>query len=367
MTDIASRVRQVLEGSGLTQREFGARIGLDDSKLSKSLAGTRRFSSLDLARISDSFSVPVDWLITGVESPLALAARSTGEGARRAITRARTLTTLRTDLGALGYPQRPAETPRVTGAGGFVRQGEELAAVAGRLVEAAGRSVLDEDLARLIEDVFGIDVAVEDLGEQFDGLAASRPDARLILANACKVPARQRFTLAHELAHLLAGDDQGIHVDKDVYQPNGRQDPSEGRANAFAAAFLMPDGLLRERIGDSGLTLAELGSLAFELMVSPSSLAYRLFNLHLIDAGTRDGLARVTEKEAARQAGRTDELARRLIRSCSARPPGLLARDAFAAYEAGHATLRPYAALIGVDVEELRTALESGSEVAAQP
>jgi transcriptional regulator with XRE-family HTH domain len=53
MTDIASRVRQVLEGSGLTQREFGVSIGLDDSKLSKSLSGARRFSSLDLARISD--------------------------------------------------------------------------------------------------------------------------------------------------------------------------------------------------------------------------------------------------------------------------------------------------------------------------
>jgi Zn-dependent peptidase ImmA (M78 family) len=237
--------------------------------------------------------------------------------------------------------------------------------VAARRVEAAGRSVLDEDLPRLIEDVFGIDVAVEDLGEQFDGLAASRPEARMILANACKVPARQRFTLAHELAHLLAGDDQGVHLDKDVYEAGGK--PSEGRANAFAAAFLMPDGLLRERIGDAGLTLDELGSLAFELMVSPSSLAYRLSNLRLVDAGTRDRLARVTEKEAARQAGRTDELARRLIRSCGARPPGLLARDAFAAYEAGQATLRPYAALIGVDVEELRNALESRSEVAAQP
>jgi Zn-dependent peptidase ImmA (M78 family) len=365
MTDIASRVRQVLEGSGLTQREFGVSIGLDDSKLSKSLSGARRFSSLDLARISDSFSVPVDWLITGVESRRARAAPAPGGSARRAITRADSLTTLRTDLGALGYPQRPAETPRVTGAGGFVRQGEELAAVAARRVEAAGRSVLDEDLPRLIEDVFGIDVAVEDLGEQFDGLAASRPEARMILANACKVPARQRFTLAHELAHLLAGDDQGVHLDKDVYEAGGK--PSEGRANAFAAAFLMPDGLLRERIGDAGLTLDELGSLAFELMVSPSSLAYRLSNLRLVDAGTRDRLARVTEKEAARQAGRTDELARRLIRSCGARPPGLLARDAFAAYEAGQATLRPYAALIGVDVEELRNALESRSEVAAQP
>ena len=41
------------------------------------------------------------------------------------------------------------------------------------------------------------------------------------------------------------------------------------------------------------------------------------------------------------------------------RPPGLLVRDAYAAYESGAATLRPYASLLGVDVDELRRALES--------
>ena len=41
------------------------------------------------------------------------------------------------------------------------------------------------------------------------------------------------------------------------------------------------------------------------------------------------------------------------------RPPGLLVRDAYAAYETGATTLRPYANLLGVDVDELRHALES--------
>ena len=363
MSDIASRVRQVLEDSGLTQREFGARIGLDDSKLSKSLAGARRFSSLDLARIAEAFDVPVEWLLTGAESPLAVAARSTGGSARRAIKRAETLTTLRSDLTKIGYPQHPHPTLPVARRGGFVHQGTELAGAATIQVEAAGRSVLEEDLPRLIEDVFGIDVAVEDLGEQFDGLAAHRPDAALILANACKVPARQRFTLAHELAHLLSGDDQAVHLDRDVYRTG--QNPTEGRANAFAAAFLMPEDVLRDRIGTTGRPVEALANLAFELMVSPSSLAYRLFNLGLIDAGTRDRLKAITEKEAARLAGRADELAARLTRSSRVRPPGLLARDAFAAYEAGRATLRPYAGLVGLPVEELRKALESESEVAA--
>ena len=42
-----------------------------------------------------------------------------------------------------------------------------------------------------------------------------------------------------------------------------------------------------------------------------------------------------------------------------ARPPGLLVRDSYMAYESGATTLRPYASLLGVDVDELRQALEA--------
>ena len=57
-------------------------IGLDDSKLSKSLGGIRRFSSLDLARIAEQCDVTVDWLVTGEEPALAMASRTTTRVAR---------------------------------------------------------------------------------------------------------------------------------------------------------------------------------------------------------------------------------------------------------------------------------------------
>jgi hypothetical protein len=53
MQGIPGRVLSLIEDSGLSRRAFAGEIGLDDSKLSKSLSGTRRFSSLDLARIAD--------------------------------------------------------------------------------------------------------------------------------------------------------------------------------------------------------------------------------------------------------------------------------------------------------------------------
>jgi transcriptional regulator with XRE-family HTH domain len=57
----------LIAASGLTQRDYAERIGLDATKLSKSLTGGRRFTSLELARISELANFTVDWLITGAE------------------------------------------------------------------------------------------------------------------------------------------------------------------------------------------------------------------------------------------------------------------------------------------------------------
>ena len=83
MPTTPDRVRDLIQASGLSQGDFALRVGLNDSKLSKSLSGARRFSSLDLARIAEICEVTVDWLITGDEPPLALAARTTGGSAGR--------------------------------------------------------------------------------------------------------------------------------------------------------------------------------------------------------------------------------------------------------------------------------------------
>jgi len=61
----ADRVRSLIRHSGLTQRESGERIGLDEPTMSRCLSGVRRFTSLDLARIADTNKVSVDWLLSG--------------------------------------------------------------------------------------------------------------------------------------------------------------------------------------------------------------------------------------------------------------------------------------------------------------
>lgn len=345
----------------MTRRAFAEQIGLDESKLSKSLSGTRRFSSLDLARISDLGHVSVDWLITGEESELAMAARTTSGNAKSAITVARQYCTMREDIAVLGYPQPWRPVSSAPG-GGYVEQGRRLADSASRRLAELGFSAKVGDLPAAVEVAFGIDVAVTELADGFDGLATSSPAAKLIVLGTTTVPARQRFTLAHELAHLLVADDQGVHLDQDVYSRAQAKDPSEMRANAFASAVLMPESELHDAVGSDGISRDQFAALATDLMVTPSSLAYRLLEFRLIDAGTCETFKKITGAQAASMSARNEEFAQRTARSSTKRPPGLLLRDTYAAYEAGASTLRPYANLLGVDADELRDQLEDDQE-----
>jgi Zn-dependent peptidase ImmA (M78 family)/transcriptional regulator with XRE-family HTH domain len=366
MQDIPDRVLSLIKGSGLSRGAFAQEIGLDDSKLSKSLSGTRRFSSLDLARIADRYDVTVDWLVTGEEQPLAVAARTTSGEARTALEAAKRYTRMRDDLASLGWPQPWHSVPPTPETGTYAARGRALAQAALAQVAAAGRWVGEADLPGLTETAFGADVAIVALDAGFDGLAAASEDAKVIVLATSQVPARQRFTLAHELGHLLAGDDQDVHLDRDVYDKAQAKDPSEMRANSFASAFLMPEDTLREAVGSTGLTKTGFATLACDLKVTPSALAFRLKDLRLIDSGMCDQFRSQSAAKAAAFAGRGDELAERVAMANTPRPPGLLLRDSYAAYEAGETTLRPYANLLDVDVNELRQALEmeqGGAEV----
>ncbi|WP_371679768.1 helix-turn-helix domain-containing protein [Streptomyces sp. NBC_01276] len=357
MSSISDRVRSLIDQSGLSLHDFADQADLDAKHLSECLSGTSPLSSVDLAVIADEFHVSMDWLLTGSEPPLAVAARTTTGKAAEALAAARDYVARRADLDKLGYPQpwRPVSLT-VRSGNGYAAQGEALAKSALRAVERQGQ-LPQNGLPELIETVFGADVAVEPLGDGFDGLAAMGQGVKLILLSTTSNPARQRFTLAHELGHLLADDDQDVHLDRDIFDRAQKNDPSEQRANAFASAFLLPEQSLREAVGVARLTRESFGTLCCDFMVSPETLAYRLLKLRVIDAGGCDYYKRMTVREAAAIAGRVEELNQRVAASEEKRLPGLVVRDTRAAYEAGKATLRPYASLLGVDVDELRDEL----------
>ena len=360
MPTISDRVRDLMSRSGMSQRQFAERVGLDNSKLSKSLSGTRRFSSLDLARIAELTQVTVDWLLTGDEPALAMAARVSGDAiAAAAIAEAKRLGAAREDVAFLGYRQPWRPVPQLAEQGLDTARGERLAAVA--LERTAEAEVDLADLPAAVEQAFGTDVAIGDLGSGFDGLSVATSEIKLILVARSVVPWRQRFTIAHELGHLLAGDDQGLHLDQDVLDRAHQRRPTERRANAFAADFLMPEGRLRAVAGSFGLTPEAFADLVCELRVSPSALAYRLLNFRLIDAMTCDRYKALSARQAAELVGRSEQLGADIATANRVRVRGLLARDTYTAYAAGSATLRPYANVINADVEALMDALEADS------
>lgn len=357
MSTSQDRVRDVIESSGLSQGAFAQVIGLDDAKMSKSLGGARRFSSLEYAQIAEKGSVSVDWLLTGREAPLAMAARAaSGTSARSAVDVATAIMELRETADALGYTQKPVFVkPPPTQLSPSV-QGSQMAASALSVCSQSDSSSLMADMAHVIEGAFGIDVAIKDLGKNFDGLAASTDEGALIVVSPSARPARQRFTMAHELGHLLSGDDQGVHPDADIDRAADAKDPSEVRANFFAASFLMPEEFLRKHVV-RGFNEDAFCDLAVELLASPVALALRLKKLNLIDAVAADQWKGLSLVEAARRIGRVDEVAASTTRSQLVRPPGLLSRDLFAAHVAGKTTLRPYAQLLGTDTDALRAEL----------
>jgi len=90
----------------------------------------------------------------------------------------------------------------------------------------------------------------------------------------------ERFTLAHELCHLLLDRDRGdeLAIASGPWAPLG----IEQRANAFAAAFLMPTWLLRDALAAANAPADDpetIRTVSASLRVSASSLIDRLYNL----------------------------------------------------------------------------------------
>ena len=143
---------------------------------------------------------------------------------------------------------------------------------------------------------FGVKVADLTLGDQnIGGVAASRTDFNpLILVNTSnprnKYPSGRRFTLAHELCHLLydCGLGHAVALISGPWAPP----EIEQRANAFAAMLLMPDDLVERTFQEIGANirqanLDEVIKASKTLRVSPDALVHQLENRRWISHSQR--------------------------------------------------------------------------------
>jgi hypothetical protein len=228
---------------------------------------------------------------------------------------------------------------------------EQGAALAVRLRSEVGIDEEDlpyelSDLAWLLEARLGVDIAFEPLTGGLDGLSITRGALRLALVASDVSATRQRFTLAHELAHLAMGDSQDLRVDENVF---GRKTDDEHRANALAAAFLMPAGAIRSSMPRGYLSEEAIAHLLGRFGVSLDVLAFRLYKVGVTNAAGRERIRSMSSSRIALRRGRAADLQARNDQ----RAPGNLLLRAADAYVSGRISIRPLAQLLQVDQERL--------------
>ena len=113
----------------------------------------------------------------------------------------------------------------------------------------------------------------------------------VIGVNSTHAPTRQRFSVAHEIAHLVMHTGKPMFIDRfmRVNWRDGTSDSEEIEANAFAAELLMPRERVEQEV-DRVLSKQQFvtpqrltDQLARAFQVSPQAMGYRLENLGVLD------------------------------------------------------------------------------------
>jgi len=107
-------------------------------------------------------------------------------------------------------------------------------------------------------------IVKQELGEGVSGLLVSSPAGSCIVVSKKDYRPRQRFTIAHEVAHhflrhqFQPGEhvhvDQGYRITQRSLKSSTGDDPKEVEANQFAASLLMPSAMIHAQVAGLGRT-----------------------------------------------------------------------------------------------------------------
>ena len=155
------------------------------------------------------------------------------------------------------------------------------------LVEKLGLKAPPVPVEKLAK-ALGVRVEYNPFDDELSGMAFLRDGKPVIGVNANHHPNRQRFTIAHELGHILLHRsrlDAAVLIDKnknfiprDAISAEGT-DPVEVEANAFASELLMPVKLVCQVLSESTRDLHDdeyLIALAKRFRVSLAAFQFRL-------------------------------------------------------------------------------------------
>ncbi len=235
-TQIGERVRDCRLAAGMSQTDLAREVSLDRTMLAKIEAGARRVDALELARFSAVLGVPMEHFLE--DRPLVLSRRTqlTEEAQTDAAQQAYQL-----EAKLLGWREdvrQLVETGLLQPVWPMIYQDpvedNESAREAARWLRAKiGTPSEPIDTVMTVCEQAGQLVLVTDL----PGEGASLVDGDFAVAVVSRIadPGRRRATAAHELGHLILGDEYST----DLGIATSRED-RERVVDAFAAELLAP-------------------------------------------------------------------------------------------------------------------------------
>jgi Zn-dependent peptidase ImmA (M78 family)/DNA-binding XRE family transcriptional regulator len=245
---LREKLKKLREKSGLTQEEVERAIGLPQKAFTHIESGARKVSTLELAKFSELFHVPITDFFTQEiqEEDVLVALHRIAPGLEsdpkiltqvsKCIQICREGVFLKNVLG-LSHQQtiRTYSCPLPKDIQEAKKQGEDVAREERRSLELGDAPIYD--IAEVLSSQ-GIWTAQTILPKEMSGLFLHHTLLGMaIIVNATHVRARQRFSYAHEYAHALFDANRTINVSNS----DNACDLIEVRANAFASAFLMPE------------------------------------------------------------------------------------------------------------------------------
>ena len=289
---IAQSVRDRRRALGMSQRELAEAVGFGSHQIVSELErGQRDVKAWELARIADVLHTSLVALVKREQAgqrETHIFWRTESPEADRCRHEARLLERFeryRRIEGLTGAGGAPHSLPRLhVDRSTSFGQTEQMASSARRSMDLGGRPAMS--LAEVVQERFGVMLFLGDLGSGESAACVRTDSDAAVLLNRNEAPWRQRYSLAHELFHLVTWD-----AVMDSW-PRGQHrttwpDRVEKLANVFASALLLPGedlrGEFQSRVEGQDPSDLELVNMARAFGVSTSALLWRLRTLDLMD------------------------------------------------------------------------------------
>lgn len=284
------RLHRARKAAGLSLRDLAERVGVSHVAIKKYEDGIAMPSSDILIGLSRALKVRTEYFFR----PEAVALEGIEYRKRSSLPKKRLDAIThevidqierRVELENL-FPQSPVKAfAKVVGLDSSITAMDQIEIDADRVREAweLGFDPIP-DLIDVLEThgirVFMIDA---DADSKFDGLAARVAGMPIVVVGRHWPGDRQRFTLAHELGHLMLEGRLADDLDEEM------------ACNRFAGAFLFPRASVLQELGEhrNAIELKELGLLKEEFGLSMAGILYRARYLEIISPAYREEQAKL--------------------------------------------------------------------------